>query len=98
MSLSNTKSIHNQSIYTYVLARFRDRVMEDVQKDETDNVERWAVVVIRESFLLRQFCVDTQYPRTRQEEEQDELERRKAEDILKCVKCKDFYIENENKM
>ncbi|CAF4671549.1 unnamed protein product, partial [Rotaria sp. Silwood2] len=98
MGLSNTKSIHNQSIYIYVLARFRDRAMENVQKDETDNVQRWAVVVIREPFLLRQFCVNTQYPRTRPEEEQDELERCKAENILKCVKCKDFYIENENKM
>jgi hypothetical protein len=95
---SISSAIHNQSIYTYVLARFRDRVMEDVQKDRTDNVERWAVAVIREPFLLRQFCVAVQYPRTHQEEEEDKLERRKAEDLLKCVKCKDFYIENENKM
>jgi hypothetical protein len=95
---SISSSIHNQSIYTYVLARFRDRVMEDVQKDRTDNVERWAVAVIREPFLLRQFCGDAQYPRTRQEEEEEELERRKAKELLKCVKCKDFYIENENKI
>ena len=96
--VSNTKAVHNQSIYTYVLARFRDRVMEDIHNDGTDNVQRWAVVVIREPFLLRQFCLDAQYPRTRQEEEQDESEQRKTTDILKCVKCKDFYIENENKM
>jgi len=95
---STSYTIHNQSIYTYVLARFRDRAMEDIQKDETDNVERWAVAVIREPFLLRQFCLDAQYPRTRQEEKELELERHMAEDLLKCVKCKNFYIENENRM
>ncbi|CAF3923033.1 unnamed protein product [Rotaria sordida] len=41
---------------------------------------------------------NTQFPRTRQEEEELEIERHLAEDLLKCVKCKDFYIENENKM
>lgn len=98
MGRSTSYTIHNQSIYTYILARFRDRVMEDIQKDQTDHVERWAIAVIREPFLLRHFCLDVQYPRTRQEEEQSELERHKAEDLLKCVKCKNFYIENENTM
>ncbi|CAF0908395.1 unnamed protein product [Rotaria sordida] len=90
-------SVHNQSIYTYVLARFRDRVMEDIHKNETDNVERWAIAVIREPFLLRQFAEETQFPRTYQEQEELELERRMAEELIKCVKCKDFYIENDNR-
>ncbi len=95
---SMTYHIHNQGIYTYVLARFRDRIMEDVKNEEVDNVERWAIAVIREPFLLRQFCTDIQFSRTLREEEELEFERKKAEDLIKCVKCKDFYIENENRM
>jgi hypothetical protein len=98
MGLSISYSVNNQSIYSYVLARFRDRVMEDTQEDEADNVERWAIAVIREPFLLRQFSEEAQFPRTYQEQKELELERRKAEDIIKCVKCKDFYIETENRM
>ncbi|CAF3872439.1 unnamed protein product [Rotaria sp. Silwood1] len=97
MGRSISSSVHNHSIYTYVLARFRDFVIEDSQQ-QTDNIERWSVAIIREPFLLRQFCADVQFARTRQEEEEIELERRKAEDLLICVKCKDFYIENENRM
>ncbi len=99
MGRSTSSSVVNQSIYTYVRARFRDYAIEDQQQDQsTDNIERWVVAIIREPFLLRQFCTDVQFTLTRQEEEELELERHKAEDLLKCVKCKDFYIENENKM
>ncbi|CAF3702195.1 unnamed protein product [Rotaria sp. Silwood1] len=101
MGRSMSSSVVNQSVYTYVRARFREAIVE--QQQETDDesqqmVEKWAVAVIREPFLLRQFSSDVQFARTRQEEEEHELERRKAEDLLKCVKCKDLYIENENKM
>jgi hypothetical protein len=96
--LTMSYGIHNQGIYTYVLARFRDRIMEDIKNEETDNVERWAIAVIREPFLLRQFCTDVQFPRTPREEEELKFERQKAEDPIKCVKCKDYYIENENRM
>jgi hypothetical protein len=96
--LSIGYAVNNQSIYSYVLARFRDRAMEDTQQGEVNNIERWAIAVIREPFLLRQFSEDVQFPRTNQEQQQAALERRKAEELLKCVKCKDFYIENENRM
>jgi hypothetical protein len=98
MGRSTSLSVVNQNIYTYVRARFRDCAMEGGQGEDNDNIERWAVAVIREPFLLRQFCSDVQFTRTREEEEEDKLERRKAEELLKCVKCKDMYIENENKM
>ena len=98
MGRSTSSSIVNQNIYTYVRARFRDCVMEDQQQQKTDTMERWAVAVIREPFLLRQFCTDVQFTRTRHEKDEIEAERRKAEELRKCVKCKDFYIENENKM
>jgi hypothetical protein len=102
MGRSMSSSVVNQSIYTYVRARFREAVVEqqeeasDEQQQQT--IEKWAVAVIREPFLLRQFMNDVQFARTRLEEEELDLERRKAEDMLKCVKCKDLYIENENKM
>ena len=95
MGRSMSSSVVNQSVYTYVRARFREAVVEHQQQQ---TVEKWAVAVIREPFLLRQFSSDVQFARTRQEEEDEESERRKAEDLLKCVKCKDHYIEAENKM
>lgn len=102
MGRSTSSSVVNQSVYTYVRARFREAVVEqrqeDVASEEQQTVEKWAVAVIREPFLLRQFTADVQFARTKHEDEQDELERRKAEDLIKCVKCKDFFIENENKM
>jgi hypothetical protein len=98
MGRSKSSSVVNQSIYTYVRARFRDYTIEDEQDQSMDRRERWVVAIIREPFLLRQFCTDVQFTLTRQEKNKLELERRKAEDLLKCVKCKDFYIENENKM
>jgi hypothetical protein len=98
MSPSTSYEIHNQGIYTYVLARFRNHIMEDIKNEENDKAERWAITVIREPFLLRQFCTDVQFPRTSREEEEIEFERRKAEDLIKCVKCKDFYLEIENRM
>ena len=99
MGRSMSSSVVNQSVYTYVRARFREAVVEQHEdNDEQQSVEKWAVAVIREPFLLRQFAGDVQFARTRQEQEDEELERHKAEDLLKCVKCKDLYIENENKM
>ncbi|CAF3710688.1 unnamed protein product [Rotaria sordida] len=101
MGRSMSSSVVNQSVYTYVRARFREAVVEQQQEtndEQQQMVEKWAVAVIREPFLLRQFSSDVQFARTRQEEEELELERHKAKDLLKCVKCKDLYIENENKM
>ncbi|CAF1432719.1 unnamed protein product [Rotaria sordida] len=98
MGRSTSSSVVNQSIYTYVRARFRDCAIEYDQGKSKDKIERWAVAIIREPFLLRQFCTDVQFARTPQEEHELELERCKAENLIKCVKCKDFYIENENKM
>ncbi|CAF1669041.1 unnamed protein product [Rotaria magnacalcarata] len=98
MGRSTSSSVVNQNIYTYVRARFRDCAIEYCQDESTDKIERWAVAIIREPFLLRQFCSDVQFARTPREERELELERQKAEYQIKCVKCKDYYIENENKM
>ncbi|CAF0945876.1 unnamed protein product [Adineta ricciae] len=98
MGSSTSYTISNQGIYAYVLARFRDRVMEDNQGEKGDSIQRWAVAIIREPYLLRQFVADVQFPRSQREEEELETERRLAEKLLKCVKCQDFYIERENRM
>ena len=102
MGRSMSSSIVNQSVYTYVCARFREAVVEQEKDEDNDeqqqSVEKWAVVVIQDLFLLRQFSTNVKFARTRIEEKEYELEQSKAKDLLKCVKCKDFYIENENKM
>ncbi|UJR20275.1 hypothetical protein I4U23_023406 [Adineta vaga] len=101
MGRSFSSSVVNQSVYTYVRARFREAVVEqqlDINSEGQQTVEKWTVAVIREPFLSRQFSSDVQFARTRREEDELEVGRRKAEDILKCVKYKDHYIENENKM
>ncbi|CAF1054908.1 unnamed protein product [Didymodactylos carnosus] len=100
MGRSISSSVNNHNIYTYVRARFREAVIETSsgRGNMAQNVEKWAVAVVREQFLLRQFCIDVEFTRTKQEENEIEEERRKSEDLLKCVKCKDYYIENENKM
>lgn len=102
MGRSTSSSIVNQSVYTYVRARFREAVVEqpqaNVKGEDQKTIEKWAVAVIREPFLLRQFVSDVQFARTRREEKELESERRRAEELVKCVKCKDYFIENENKM
>ncbi|CAF4361475.1 unnamed protein product [Didymodactylos carnosus] len=96
---SSSFSIVNQNIYTYVRARFREAVVETARStNDAKRVEKWGVAVTRQEFLLRQFCNDVGFARTRKEEDKDEDDRRKNEDFIQCVKCKDFYIENENKM
>lgn len=101
MGRSFSSAVVNQSVYTYVRARFREAVVEQAEENDRDGqqtVEKWAVAVIREPFLFRQFVADVQFARTKQEEKEAELERRRAEELVKCVQCKDLYIENENKM
>ena len=71
MGRSMSSSVVNQSVYTYVRARFREAVVEHQQQQQQgessgqqQTVEKWAVAVIREPFLLRQFSSDVQFART----------------------------------
>lgn len=100
MGRSISSAVVNQNIYTYVRARFREAVVEWTQDNDQQRqtIEKWAVAVIREPFLFRQFSNDVQFAKTEQEDEEERLERRKREDLLKCVKCRDLFIESENKM
>jgi hypothetical protein len=102
MGRSISSSIVHQSVYTYICARFREATVEQQQQEDNDRekqtVEKWAIVIIQDPFLLRQFTSNTKCIPTKQEEKEFEIGRRKAEDLIKCVKCTDYYIENENKM
>ncbi len=101
MGRSISSSIVHQSVYTYICARFREATVEQEEEDndrEKQTVEKWAIVIIQDPFLLRQFTSKMKCIPTKQEEKEFEIERRKAEDLIKCVKCTDYYIENENKM
>ena len=75
-------TISNQSIYAYVLSRFRDRVMEDNQRKKADQIQRWAVATIREPYLLRRFVDEVQFPLSHREEAELKMERRLAEELL----------------
>lgn len=99
---STSSSVINQSVYTYVRARFREAVVEQAQmsdkQEDAQTAEKWAVAVIREHFSLQQFASDVQFARAVREEEECELERRKTEEPIKCVTRKDYFIESDNKM
>lgn len=99
MGRSSNFAVVNQNIYTYVRARFREAVIETTREiSDPRRVEKWAIAITREEFLLRQFCAGVGFTRTDQEEKEMKEEKIKNEYLIQCVKCRDFYIENENKM
>jgi hypothetical protein len=70
----------------------------DNNNNDVVSTEKWSVMVIRDQFLLRQFCDDVQFTRTPNEIEEKEAEMRRADERIKCVQCNDYYIEQDNKM
>jgi hypothetical protein len=97
---STNISLTNQGVFTFVGDRFQKAHAEMAQIDEEQALvkENWAVVVGRDPFLLRQFCDFIQFTRTVEEIEEEEENRRRQEEKLKCVKCNDYYLEQDNKM
>jgi hypothetical protein len=95
MGTSTNSSVVHQALYIYVTSRFREAVIETNNKS---NVEKWSIAVARDPFLLKKFSEDVQFPKTDREEEEYKEEQRKENELIKCVKCRDFFIENENKM
>ncbi|CAF1179407.1 unnamed protein product [Didymodactylos carnosus] len=97
---STNISLNNQSVYTFVGDRFRKAHVDRAQADEEQArvKENWAVVIGRDPFLLRQFCDSVQYTRTPEELDQEDEERRRAEEKILCIKCNDYYLEQDNKM
>ncbi|CAF1442979.1 unnamed protein product [Rotaria sordida] len=98
MGTSVSSSVVNQSIYIYVTSRFREAKVEAPRTDQKLTIERWAIAVIRDPFLLKKFTADVDFTLTDEQLNEEKEEQRRATDILLCAKCKDHYIEIENKM
>ncbi|CAF2124363.1 unnamed protein product [Rotaria magnacalcarata] len=71
---------------------------ENDNKDAIVNEEKWSVMVIRDPFLLRQFCDDVAFTRSIREIEEEEAEIRRADQPVRCVQCSDYYLVQDNKM
>ncbi|CAF1401227.1 unnamed protein product [Adineta steineri] len=102
MGTSVSSSVVNQRIYLYVTSRFGEAKIDigdtDDDKSLKHRTERWAVAIVRDRYLLKKFTNDVDFPLTEQQEEEEEEKERLSRDILECVKCRDNYIESENKM
>ncbi|CAF1207873.1 unnamed protein product [Rotaria sordida] len=97
---STNVSLINQGVFTFVGDRFQKAHVDKARSDEEQALvkENWAVVVGRDPFLLRQFCDFIQFTRTAEELQEEEENRRRQEEKIKCVKCNDYYLEQDNKM
>ncbi|CAK9188681.1 unnamed protein product [Sphagnum troendelagicum] len=102
MGRSTNLSLINQNIYTHIKDKFQNTHIQSGSISQNDTIieteEKWSVMVIRDPFLLRQFCDDVRFTRSRSQIEEEEAEMRRANQRIKCVQCDDFYIEQENKM
>ncbi|CAF1244888.1 unnamed protein product [Rotaria sordida] len=105
MGRSTNLSLINHNVYTYVKDKFISAYIQsstfsnnDQNKDTIVNEEKWSVMVIRDPFLLRQFCDDVVFTRPVSEIEEEEAEMRRVDQLIKCVQCNDFYLEQDNKM
>jgi hypothetical protein len=98
MGTSVSSSVVNQSIYTYVVSRFREAKLEAKKANKNEVNERWAIAVSRDQFLLRKFTTDVNFTLTDEQEEKQEEEERRSKVPVFCAKCRDNYLETENKM
>jgi hypothetical protein len=98
MGTSVSSSVVNQSIYIYVTSRFREAKIEAKRSDQKMSIERWAIAVVRDDFLLKKFTTDVDFMLTDQQKSDDENHRKRSKDLLFCVKCRDHFVETENKM
>jgi hypothetical protein len=98
MGTSTSSSVVNQSIYSYITSRFREAKIEASRSNNRQTIERWAIAVVRDPFLLRKFTADVDFTLTSEQKEQEKEDRRRSSDVLTCVKCRDLYIESENKI
>jgi hypothetical protein len=98
MGTSVSSYVINQHIYVYVTNRFQEAKVEASNPDEKSRTERWAVAIVRDPFLLKKFTTEVDFTPTDEQQEKEEEDYRRSIDIIACVKCRDSYIENENKM
>ncbi len=98
MGTSVSSSVVNQHIYVYVTNRFQEAKIEVSNPDEKSRTERWAVAIVRDPFLLKKFTTDVDFTPTEKQQEKEDEDHRKSTEIIACVKCRDSYIESENKL
>jgi hypothetical protein len=98
MGASVSSSVVNQHIYVYVTNRFQEAKIEASNPDDKSRTERWAVAIVRDSFLLKKFTTDVGFTLTETQQEKEDEDDRKSTEIIACVKCRDSYIESENKL
>ncbi|CAF4882424.1 unnamed protein product [Rotaria magnacalcarata] len=108
MGRSTNLSLINHNVYTYIKDKFQSAYIqsstsnnnndENDNKDAIVNEEKWSVMVIRDPFLLRQFCDDVAFTRSIREIEEEEAEIRRADQPVRCVQCSDYYLVQDNKM
>ena len=100
MGLSTSQSLSNQNLYIFVKEKFQLAHTEPTlsNDDSTQVEEKWAVVVIRDPFLCRQFCDDVQFTLSVSDIQQRQADRAQAEQTLRCVQCNDYYSEEDNKV
>ena len=96
MGRSTNLSLINPNIYSYIKDKFQNAHLE--RTTTTTEREKWSIMVIRDQFLLRQFCEDTRFTRSEREIEEERANNARAEEKIKCVQCNDYYIEEDNKM
>jgi len=98
MGISVSSSVVNQHIYVYVTNRFQEAKIETSNPDEKSRTERWAVAIVRDPFLLKKFTTDVGFTPTEKQQEKEDEDNRESTEIIACVKCRDSYIESENKL
>jgi hypothetical protein len=98
MGTSVSSAVVNQSIYIYVTSRFREAKIEASRANQKMTIERWAIAVARDPFLLKKFTADVDFMLTKKQIEEEQEEQRRATDVLICAKCRENYIETDNKM
>ena len=47
---------------------------------------------------MKKFTTDVDFPLTTEQQEEQEEENQRATTVLNCIKCRDLYVESENKM
>jgi hypothetical protein len=98
MGTSISSSIANQNVYTYVTSRFREAKIELSHKHESMCIERWAIAIVRDPFLLKKFTADVDFTLTDKQIEEEKEEYQRSTNVLMCAKCQEYYVESENKM
>ena len=102
MGRSTNLSLINHNIYTHIKDKFLNTHIQAASTTKSETTvttdEKWSVMIVRDPFLLRQFCNDVQFTRVSSEIEEEKAEMRRANERIKCVQCNDYYIEQDNKM